>query len=77
MFGVFRVKNHDLTQKDHIFPNFRGGGALDPPLSCTLFFQNKRQGRHVDNKELRVKPVHIAWVLRIARTSFLNVFNRR
>ena len=23
-FGVFRVKNHDVTPKNHIFPNFRG-----------------------------------------------------
>ena len=29
MFGVFRVKNHDFTPKNHIFSNFReGGGAL-------------------------------------------------
>ena len=39
-FGVFRVKNHDFTPKNHIFSNFRGGGGcapgapppLDPPL---------------------------------------------
>jgi hypothetical protein len=33
--GVFRVKNHDFTPKNHIFSNFRGWGArtrLDPPL---------------------------------------------
>jgi hypothetical protein len=33
MFGVFRVKNHDFTPKNHIFSNFRGGrapGALPP-----------------------------------------------
>ena len=36
--GVFRVKNHDYTPKNHIFSNFRGGGTcrvcppLDPPL---------------------------------------------
>ena len=44
IFGVFRVKNHDLTpKKNHIFSNFRGGGGggrqvrppLDPPLDCT------------------------------------------
>jgi hypothetical protein len=28
MFGVFRVKNHDFTPKNHIFSNFRGGGRL-------------------------------------------------
>ena len=27
IFGVFRVKNHDFTPKNHIFPNFRGGGG--------------------------------------------------
>ena len=39
--GVFRVKNHDFTQTNHIFSNFRGGGGgggrrmrdLDPPLN--------------------------------------------
>jgi hypothetical protein len=39
-FGVFRVKNHDFTPKNHIFSNFRGGArrvrpSLDPPLLCT------------------------------------------
>ena len=38
IFGVFRVKNHDFTPKNHIFSNFRG----DPPLvlivkSCLSF----------------------------------------
>jgi hypothetical protein len=49
-FGVFRVKNHDFTPKNHIFSNFRGGGGgggrgvrpLDPPwyvvLICSLEF---------------------------------------
>ena len=32
MFGVFRVKNHDFTQKNHIFSNFRGGGTPGDPL---------------------------------------------
>ena len=39
--GVFRVKNHVFTPKNHIFSNFRGGGGgggapgapLDPPLN--------------------------------------------
>jgi hypothetical protein len=34
--GVFRVKNHNLTPKNHIFSNFRGAPVctplLDPPL---------------------------------------------
>jgi hypothetical protein len=27
MFGVFRVKNHDFTPKNHIFPILGGGRA--------------------------------------------------
>ena len=31
--GVFRVKNHDFTPKNHIFSNFRGArpGCAPPP----------------------------------------------
>ena len=38
IFGVYRVKNHDFTSKNHIFSNFRVGTRagyalpLDPPL---------------------------------------------
>jgi hypothetical protein len=36
IFGVFRVKNHDFTPKNHIFSNFREDARrvrpLDPPL---------------------------------------------
>ena len=40
ILGVFRVKNHDFTPKNHIFSNFRGGARrvrppLDPPLKNT------------------------------------------
>jgi hypothetical protein len=28
IFGVFRVKNHDFTPKNHIFSNFREGGDV-------------------------------------------------
>ena len=28
IFGVFRVKNHDFTPKNHIFSKFRGGGRV-------------------------------------------------
>jgi hypothetical protein len=31
IFGVFRVKNHDFTPKNHIFSNFRGGRAPGAP----------------------------------------------
>ena len=33
IFGVFRVKNDDFTPKNHIFSNFRGGGAPGAPPS--------------------------------------------
>ena len=28
IFGVFRVKNHDFTQKNHIFPIAEGGAKI-------------------------------------------------
>ena len=37
IFGVFRVRNHDFTPKNHIFSNFRGGarvGGAPPPGSA-------------------------------------------
>ena len=30
IFGVFRVKNHDLTPKYYIFSNFMGGAWIRP-----------------------------------------------
>ena len=43
IFGVFRVKNHDFTPKNHIFSNFRGSARrVRPPLDlllvCMYFF---------------------------------------
>ena len=35
-FGVFRVKNHDFTPKNHIFFNFSGGAPPPPPLDPPL-----------------------------------------
>ena len=32
IFGVFRVKKHDFTPKNHIFSNFRGARAGCAPL---------------------------------------------
>ena len=29
--GVFRVKNHDFTPKNHILSNFKGGRRVPPP----------------------------------------------
>ena len=36
IFGVFCVKNHDVTPKNHIFSNFRGGAhwVRPPPGSA-------------------------------------------
>ena len=53
MFGVFRVKNHDFTPKNHIFYNFRGGrepGA--PPRPCIQYNggQKKRDKRINNNR---------------------------
>jgi hypothetical protein len=52
-FGVFRVKNHDYTPKNHIFSNFRGGACrvrlpLDPPL----------QSVPITTKVVSSNPVH-------------------
>ena len=38
IFGVFRVKNHDFTPKNHIFSHFRGGARrVRPPLDPLLY----------------------------------------
>jgi hypothetical protein len=42
-FGVFRVKNHDFTPKNHIFSNFRGGGG-GPPGFPPSFMGNRASG---------------------------------
>ena len=34
--GVFRVKNHDFTPKNHIFSNFRGGARWIRPCNESL-----------------------------------------
>ena len=44
-FGVFRVKNHNFTPKNHIFSNFRGGmraGCAPPPWirPCTGIYSS-------------------------------------
>ena len=51
MFGVFRVKNHDFTQKNHIFSNFRGRVRPSPPLNPPLQRgnQNSVYRRRTDN----------------------------
>ena len=61
IFGVFRVKNHDFTQKkNHIFSNFGGGGLagcappLDPPLDTV---PHKKLLHKLDQYGIR-GPVH-------------------
>ena len=34
IFGVFRVKNHDFTPKNHIFPILGGGAQNFWGISC-------------------------------------------
>jgi hypothetical protein len=56
--GVFRVKNHDFTPKNHIFSNFRGGGAgrvppLDPPLKTNTYLHNSKESLIKDISEYR------------------------
>jgi hypothetical protein len=38
MFGIFRVKNHDFTPKNHIFSNFRRGARRIRPLDPLLYW---------------------------------------
>ena len=41
ILGVFRVKNHDFTPKNHIFSNFREGAhRVSPPLDSPLYLVN-------------------------------------
>ena len=46
IFGVFRVKNHDFTPKNHIFSNFRGARAgcaprwIRPCYKCCTIYNN-------------------------------------
>ena len=42
IFGVFRVKNHDFTPKNHIFSNFRGGGGGCAPSGSAPVIISRR-----------------------------------
>ena len=43
--GVFRMKNHDFTPKNHIFYNFRGGASRGrPPAPAYNTMAAKRKG---------------------------------
>jgi hypothetical protein len=57
IFGVFRVKNHDFTPKNHIFPILGGAREIfgvfhvkNHDFTPKIFFTNFRRGAH------RVRP---------------------
>jgi hypothetical protein len=55
IFGVFRVKNHDFTPKNHIFSNFRGRAPNAPPLDPALVTVKQQEhhmiyGNRVENQ---------------------------
>jgi hypothetical protein len=47
IFGVFRVKNHDFTPKNHIFSNFRGRAPDAPPPLDPALVTVKQQEHHM------------------------------
>ena len=64
--GVFRVKNHDFTPKNHIFFQFRGSAPpppppLDLPLRCSLY---------VEYGNLRVDLIYLKTHLNISKYVF-------
>ena len=72
--GLFRVKNHDFTPKNHIFSNFRGGGArrVRPPWirpcisTCRLLHQwtstIKMQHSALSHYKPDINMYYITWV---------------
>ena len=79
IFGVFRVKNHDFTPKNHIFSNFRGAARrerppLDPPLrttsdSNTHYKLNTQLHLMVEHKSMYRACMQIAKPLQFAAIS--------
>jgi hypothetical protein len=47
IFGVFRVKNHNFTPKNHIFSNFRGGMRRVCKLKKISTIKDFRFGLHI------------------------------
>jgi hypothetical protein len=58
MFGVFRMKNHDLTIKNHIFSNFRGRAGDPPPPGSALDLQ------YLQTNDDGKSGVHLSAILR-------------
>ena len=48
-WGVFRVKNHDFTPKNHFFSNFRGAPPLYPPLPISACHVHKKSSSPFKN----------------------------
>jgi hypothetical protein len=44
IFGVFLVKNHDFTPKNHIFSNFRKKTSIELMARKCVFCNIKREG---------------------------------
>jgi hypothetical protein len=44
IFGVFRVKNHDFTPKNHIFFNLRGAPGAPLPGSAPANYRDRSHG---------------------------------
>jgi hypothetical protein len=64
IFGVFRMKNHDFTPKNHIFSNFRGGARRvrnPPPLGSALVLHKVSYHVHIQADQI----VHIDQLLKV------------
>jgi hypothetical protein len=62
--GVFRVKNHDFTPKNHVFSNFRGAraGCAPPPPPWILPWPLLFVPVGSSNQDSLVSPEQIASV---------------
>jgi hypothetical protein len=62
ILGVFRVKNHDFTPKNHIFSNFRGRapGAPSWIRPCFTTLQNCQNSHTPDQKKLHYLSLFVS-----------------
>ena len=63
IFGVFRVKNHDFTPKNHIFPIAEGGTKVFGGISCEkLRFYAKKSyffPNHIKSNKFYLKSKYL------------------
>jgi hypothetical protein len=60
IFGVFRVKNHDFTPKNHIFSNFRGSRPGRAPRILPWLCQELiADFRNKNYQQARVRDQHM------------------